>query len=263
MDKGTNKSNKIKKKFSLFKLVLVVIVCILVVIGIKISRTTYSTAEKDFLYLSGILKEQTCNIDNNTERLRVMTDWLHKHVKHGKYPPGFNGNGVANVIRGGVGNCGFQACNIACFAELLGLKNHRVIHNRKEWGAPDIHTFAEVNVDGRWILYDPDNWQYIKNNRGQLVGINDIMKDTSSIVNKKAAHWIYSTITNKGYKVSRSWQKTPMPYGANAYKNYEKYGKMFIYKKKLLMGNNNVYMLAVLIGVCGYLLLFYRKKKLS
>jgi len=261
MEKIIMATKKGKKKLSLSKLLVLLIVSLVISVGIKFIRMTYNTAEKDFLLLSEILKEQTKGIDNYADRLRVMTDWLHKNVKHGKYPPDFNGKGVANVIRGGVGNCGFQACNIACFAELLGLKEHRIIHNRKEWGAPDIHTFAEVNVDGKWIIYDPDNWQYLKNKKGELVGIREVVKDTSSINNIRAAKWIYSSIMNKGYKITPSWQETPMPYGDEAYKDYEKYGMFYIYKKKLTMDMKNVLFIAFLIGSIGYVSLSYLEKR--
>lgn len=262
MGKKHKETNGLKKSLSLGKLLIIVLISAILAVSFKISRMTYSTAEKDFLYLSDILKKQTSGIDSKAERLRRMTDWLHVNVKHGKYPPGFKSKGVANIIRGGKGNCGFQACNIACFAELLGLKEHRIIHNRKEWGAPGLHTFAEVNVDGRWIIYDPDNWQYILNNRGQLVGTADIVRDTSIIVKKDAARWIYSSIKNKGYKISKSWQDTPLPYGKKAYKKYEKYGKKYFYVKKVVMGSRGLFFVAFILIFCSYILLFLKKNEI-
>jgi hypothetical protein len=197
------------------------------------SQIKFTSDEKDFIFLSRILKEQTKDIEDYSERLRIMTDWLHQHVKPGKYPVRYNPNSVANVIRAGLGNCGFQACNIVCFAELLGLKEHQLIHSRKEWGAPGMHTFAEIWIEDRWIIYDPDKWQYIKNTNGNLVGIIDVMSDTASIRNKKAARWIYATIKNEGNRVTPSWQVTPLPFGDRAYFQFEKYGMPFLYLKKL------------------------------
>jgi hypothetical protein len=210
---------------------LVVISASLILIFSSNLKTT--PQEEDFLYLADILKRETRGIDDDVTKLKVMTDWLHENVKHGEYPPNFNGNGVANVIRGGMGNCGFQSCNISAFAELLGYKEHRLIHNREEWGAPGMHTFAEINMNGNWILFDPDWWQYIENNNGELVGIREAIQDTSQINKPEAAQFIYNTFKDKGYKITPSWQTTPMPYGENGYLNYEKWGSLFVLFKKL------------------------------
>ena len=225
-----------------------------------ISFLFVTSDEKDFIFLSRILKEQTKGIDDYAERLRIMTDWLHENVKSGTYPPNYNPKGVANVIRGGLGNCGFQACNIICFAELMGIKDHQLVHSRKEWGAPGIHTFAEIWIRDRWIIYDPDKWQYIENNKGELVGIIDIITDTSSIKNKQAARWIYSTIKNEGNRVTPSWQKTPLPFGEDAYFHYEKFGMLFIYFKILSSQSGAIALEAFILFGAIQILLFCVQK---
>lgn len=239
---------------------LLLLLSLLIVISFQITQITFTSSEKDFIFLARILKEQTKDIENYSERLRIMTDWLHKNVRPGKYPPNYNPKGAANVIRAGLGNCGFQACNIVCFAELLGLKDHQLIHSRKEWGAPGIHTFAEIWIKDRWIIYDPDKWQYIENNEGKLVGIIDIMTDTSSIRNKKAACWIYSTIKNGGNRVTPSWQITPLPFGESSYFHFEKYGMPFLYLKKLMRKPIQIFIEILLLFGIIQLFLFYKDK---
>lgn len=257
------KENKILNKVpDLLKILGLVIVVFIIIFAVKVRQMTYTTEEEDFLFLSEILKEQTQGIDSKVERLKIMTDWLHKNVKHGKYKKGYNGIGVANVIREGMGNCGFQACNIACFAELLGLNKHVIIHNRKDSGAIADHAFAEINIDGKWILFDPDKWLYLKNKNNKLLGVTDVVEDTTSVDKPDAAKWIFHTIVNNGYQTRSSWQKTPMPYGSDGYFNYEKYGMFYIYKKKMSGDIIYMFLISLAIGICGYFLLLFKKSKL-
>lgn len=226
----------------------------------QIQALNFSEAEKDFLYLAKILREETKGLENIEEKLQTMTDWLHENVKHGAYPPDFNGKGVANVIRGGMGNCGYQSCNIAAFAELLGYKEHRLVHNREEWGGPGLHTFAEIKIGNQWVLFDPDWWQYLKDDSGNLIGVKEVIQDTSSVLNKEAAQFIFKTFKNKGYKITPSWQKTPMPYGEEGYLNYDKYGMAYIYKTKLESKTGLILFLSLFLSLIISLIAFWFKK---
>ncbi len=251
-----------KKRIALRVLSLSIMSIVLVIV-FNARMVQLTPDEKDFIYLSRILKQQTRGIDDVTERLRIMTHWLHDHVTSGEYPPQYNPKGVANVIRTGLGNCGFQACNIVCFAELLGLTDHQLIHSRTEWGAPGIHTFAEIWIDDRWIIFDPDKWLYIENNTGELVGIIDIITDTSSITNKEAARWIFSTIQSEGNRVTPSWQETPLPFGRDAYFHFEQCGLAYIYFRKLSENAIKIIVQSLLLFGAFQLLLLMNKKRAS
>lgn len=226
----------------------------------QIQALNFSEAEKDFLYLAKILKSETKGLESIEDKLQKMTDWLHENVKHGAYPPNFNGKGVANVIRGGMGNCGYQSCNIAAFAELLGFKEHRLIHNREEWGAPGMHTFAEIKIDNEWVLFDPDWWQYLTDKKENLIGVKEVIQDTSSVTNKEAAQFIFNTFKNKGYKITPSWQKTPMPYGDEGYLNYDKYGMAYIYKTKLESKTGLILFLSIFLSSVLTLIAYWFKR---
>jgi hypothetical protein len=243
---------------------------ILILVAFTVSILFFSTQvdftdqEEDFIYLSKIIKKETKHESNIEKKLELLTTWLHENVKHvGKYPKNFNGKGVPNVIRGGVGNCGFQSCNIACLAEILGYGNHRIFHTRKELGASGQHAFCEINIDGKWTLYDPDYWQVLKNKDGNLVGVVDVIKDSTQVPDVKGSNrFIHTAISKKAYKLTKTWQKSQLAFGQEGYSNYEQFGISYFYIFKL---KDNISDIIASFIVIFLLLLFLsnkiRKKK--
>lgn len=209
----------------------IILSCVLGII-VSISLYQYSSEEEDFIFISQIIKENTDEFSDPIQKLKNMTLWFKENVKHtSQYPKDFNGKGVVNVIHSGMGNCEFQSCNIALVREYLGFPEHRIIHNRKEWGAPGQHAFAEIKIEDRWIIFDPDYWEYVTCKKGKLLGISDIYNFPHRVQDDKIRDWIITTVKNKGYKIGKSWQKTPKPYGEEGYIKYEKYGKLYVYSK--------------------------------
>ncbi len=178
-------------------------------------------AEQEWIYLAGIMREQTSHIDDPAYKLKSMTDWLHENVKHvrgGKYPRTFNRKSLATVIQSGVGNCGYQSYNICGFAQMLGYNNHRILHHRKQKGAPADHTFAEIEVNGQWIVFDPDKFQYFEDESGELLSVEQIATDTSS--------WIGISERNQGYIETRS--SKPCPRTRFDYYDFERSGMPYV-----------------------------------
>ena len=218
-----------KKNIDIVSFIFLFLVFLVLVTIIYIKRINYTQAEKDFIFLAKILKTETKNLSGKSEKLKRMTDWLHENVKHvGKYPPNFNGSSIPNVIRGGVGNCGYQSCNIIGFANLLGESDSRIYHSRKELGAYGQHAFAEIKVNNKWEVYDPDLIQYQLNEAGKVMGLRDMLVDTSQVENKLFKEIIVSMVKNKAYKVTGPWLKAPTPFGKAGYTNFEKKGMLYI-----------------------------------
>ncbi|MCB0686246.1 MAG: transglutaminase domain-containing protein [Saprospiraceae bacterium] len=180
-----------------------------------------SETEKEWVFLADILRSQTACIDDPAEKLVSMTEWLHANVRHvpgGRYPRSFNSRTIATVIKGGVGNCGYQSYNIVGFSQMLGYSQHRVLHHRKKMGAPGDHTFAEINIDGKWIIYDPDNFLYFRSVTGDLLSVDEVAADSSS--------WIGISMANKAFKETKSAKR--LPKSEFKYTNYELAGMSYI-----------------------------------
>ncbi len=186
----------------------------------------FSQAEQDWLYLANIMVENTYCAADPVEKLRLMTNWLNQNVKHvpkGRYPRHFDGRSVVTVVKGGMGNCGYQSYNIVGFAKLLGYHNHRVLHHRKNLGAPGDHAFAEIKVGEKWVVYDPDKFLYFPDGDGDLMSVNDIAANEES--------WVGISIKNKGFKETKSPKKIPKAFD---YKQYEEYGMIYLKLSKLM-----------------------------
>lgn len=178
-------------------------------------------AETEWLYLAEILRDQTSCMEDPAEKLRSMTEWLHVNVKHvpgGRYPRSFNRKSIATVIQSGMGNCGYQSYNIVGFGEMLGFTQHRVLHHRQKMGAPGDHAHAEIRVDGRWIMYDPDKFLYFTDEEEQLLSVQEVAIDADS--------WIGLSYNNNAYKETQSAKHAPRT--DFVYSNYEKAGMSYI-----------------------------------
>lgn len=177
--------------------------------------------EQDWLFLAEILRDQTSCIEDPAEKLRSMTEWLRVHVKHvprGRYPEGFDQTSIVTIIKGGYGNCGIQSYNMVGFAQMLGYPKHRVLHHRKRKGAPGDHTFAEIHVNGRWIIYDPDKFLYFTDESDRLLGAEEVAADPES--------WVGISLRNSGFITMESAKNAPTT--DFDYYRYEKMGMPYI-----------------------------------
>ena len=184
-------------------------------------EVSLTEAESEWIYLAEIMRDQTECIQDPVVKLQRMTEWLHVNVKHipgGRYPRSFNRKSIATVIQSGMGNCGYQSSNIVGFSQLLGYHQHRVLHHKKNMGAPGDHAFAEIKINDRWIIYDPDNFLYFSNDQGNLIGVDEVASDTTS--------WIGISVLNKAYHERRSAKNIPQTRFNYSY--YEKSGLAYI-----------------------------------
>ena len=206
-----------------------------------------SDEEEDFLYLAGIINEVTKDVQANDEKLMLLTDWLHENVQHGKYGPGFDGSSVSSVIKGGMGNCGFQSCNISVMADIMGLPKHRIFHFQPDLGASAKHAFAEVFVNGKWRVYDPDMCQYVMS-EGEVIGLSEMLKNPELIGHPTMRGLILAQAldtNNKQFKVTNSWQTTPQFEGLS-YHEFECLKSPLLLKSFVVLKEN----LALLIFLC-------------
>ena len=225
----------------------------------------FMQTERDFIYLSNILYKETGHLKTNEEKLMQMTDWLHENVRHtSKYPSNFNGKGVVNVIKGGVGNCGYQSCNIAVFAALLGMDEHRVYNFQKEKGSKYQHAFAEINVQGKWQVYDPDLMQYQQDESGRVMGLRD-MTNNSDLVEHDIFREIVDQFGNDEniMVLSKSWQPTPRPFGKDGYARFEHLGGEAGFRRSLgwRAHGRKMIVIALLLGLFPALMSSYFMKK--
>jgi hypothetical protein len=161
----------------------------------------------DFLYLADIVHRTTKNESSKTDQVKALTGWLSLNVKRvDQYPSGFDSRSVASVIRGGVGNCGYQAESIMYPSCFLGLKNFRRYWVGPESGSSYWHAFAEIYVDGKWGVFDPDMLVYIEKPDGSVMGLAEIIQNTDTVKHsafRKIAEEINrSPDVLKGFKIN-------------------------------------------------------------
>lgn len=225
---------------------------------LKNDQFRFKRSERDFVYLANILYNETKDISSSQEKLVKMTDWLHENVKHvSPYPPGFNGKGVANVIRGGAGNCGFQSCNISVFADMLGHPDHRIYHYQKVRGSQWDHAFAEININGNWQVYDPDLMIYQRSsNDKEVLGVSN-MKSNPELVKHKLFKDIITQTIPDPFVVTKSWQPTPSPFGKDGYLEFAKQGGEEGFKRQLILKKHGLKYGIISILFAGLLTLIF------
>ncbi len=246
------------------RLLLSLFFCHIVIVLMFVCTKHFSESEKEFLFLSDIIYSQTKDIEENQEKLAVLTDWLHENIKHGKYPPTFDGSSVYDVIQGGVGNCGFQACNISVMANMMGIKKYRIFNFRKELGNPYQHAFAEIYVDNKWRIYDPDLIQYQKEDNN-IIGFYEMIKDTTGITNptmRKIFSAQRKALPVKHYKLTSSWLPVPNDFGEGAYTQYERYQGKTGFKFYLVYTNKGKEIIILTICLTLISLWILKKKKI-
>ena len=182
--------------------------------------------QQDYLYLAGIVHDVTKEHDSTVEKLMAVTDWLSVNVASVKeYPDWFDGSSVASVIRGGVGNCGYQANNIILLAQYLG-----VFENRRYWvnadtGSRNMHAFSELVVDGRAMLFDPNDLVYALGEDGVPLSLARIVRNPGLI-----GEGLFRNVAEEiaqSRQVLRSGilnRKAPMPLGEQSAQILFKYG---------------------------------------
>jgi hypothetical protein len=139
---------------------------------------------EEFLYLANIVNQVTRDEHSMDDQLKALTNWLSENVKKvDRYPEWFDGSTVAKIIKGGVGNCGYQAHNLTALAQFLGLNEFK-----RYWTeSKDIqfqHTFVEIRINGHWGIFDPNMLGYIEHDDGRVMGLVEIVKNPSCIQHK-------------------------------------------------------------------------------
>ena len=173
--------------------------------------------EQSFIFLAEILYGQTKGAQGKQEQLKVMTKWLHDNVRHVQfYPASFDGRRFVSVIKAGVGNCGYQAGNITSFAEMLGMMERRVYHFKRKKEGDLTHTFAEIKVDGKWQVYDPDLMLYQEDSQGHVLGLVEMRQQPEQIKNRIFYEVITQDTVNR-VEVTKARYRPPMPFGAQGY----------------------------------------------
>lgn len=182
--------------------------------------------QQDYLYLAGIVYEATKDKESVAEQLMAVTDWLAENVAEvQEYPDWFDGSSVASVIRGGVGNCGYQANNIIVLAQYLGVFENRRYWVNAETGSRYMHAFSELVVDGRAMVFDPNNLRYALGADGVPLSLGNIVRNPSLVregLFRKVAEEIARSrrVLRSGIAIN----KAPMPLGERSAQVMFEYG---------------------------------------
>jgi transglutaminase superfamily protein len=231
---------------------------VLVLLGFNIVSKLDQNSE-DFLYLAGIVEEATKGKTSQTEQIKALTNWLSTRViktteypgwERIDYPDWFDGSSVASVIKGGIGNCGRQATSIIVLSRYLGVQHYRVFRVAEEWGSAYEHVFAELVVDGKPGVFDPNSLIYEENQNGQVMSLEELLQQPDAIRDpffKK----IVSEIREKPQVLRQGeTQFPPQPLGHNSYAIYVSFGRiateMYIHLKNSTL---LVLILAILVFV--------------
>ncbi len=190
----------------------------------KVYRLHWTSDERDFLYLSRILYENTHDIPSGEEQLERMTEWLHHHVEHVPYyPRDFDGSSLAGVVRSGAGNCGYQASNISAFAGMLGYEESRIYHFRPQPEDDLTHTFAEIKLKGNWCVFDPDLMFYQRDSLNRVLSFARLKARPDKIKNRNFAKVISRDIPGL-YVISPPLYCAPTPFGLDGYRVFKTCG---------------------------------------
>lgn len=207
---------------------------------------------QEFLYLAKILGAVTDGKKTQKEQLKALTEWLAENVKKvDKYPDSFDGSSSARVIKAGIGNCGLQANNILTFAQLLGIKKLKRYSISRRTGGNLEHTFAEILVDGRWGIFDPNSLIYVETPSGTIASLQLMLADPELAGNNKYFQRVIEEIRINGKALRQTNILTaPMPFGENSYNFYRQYGSL---SSELLLQLLNSPLLSLCIFLSIYL----------
>ncbi len=208
---------------------------VFVLLGYNTFSSLNQDAE-DFLYLSEIVKTATTGKKTQVEQIKALTEWLATNVvkttefpgwERSGYPDWFDGSSVASVIKGGIGNCGYQANNIITLSRYLGVKEHRRYWVGKASGSEHEHAFVEMIVDGKAGVFDPNILLFHENKIGEVLSLKTMIQDPS-VVENESFRKIVTEIRDKPSIVRMTnIPVTPEPLGQNSYIIYLAIGKIF------------------------------------
>ncbi len=190
--------------------------------------TPLDKESEDFLYLAEIVKTATIGKASQGEQIKALTEWLATNVKHSSaYPGWFDGSSVASVIRGGIGNCGYQANNIITLSKYLGVRNYSRYWVSKQTGCNYDHTFAEMTVDGKVGVFDPDLLLYQQGEKGEILSLREMVREPS-VVENAIFREIVSEIKENPSILRKSiiLIEAPMPMGNDSYNIYLRHGSV-------------------------------------
>lgn len=186
---------------------------------------------KEFLYLANIVDTVTEGKNSDIEKVKALTNWLSVNVKHaeGKYPFSQSTCTVAQVINSGVGNCGLQAENIIALSRYLGVKDDgmRKLHVSRKTGSSFFHTFAEITLEGKPRIFDPDLVGYVEDKNGAVLGLYEIIANPDLVENKTFKEIAIEARKRRTTVVPVPFERnfeTPMPFGQKSFDFYKKNG---------------------------------------
>ncbi|WP_057832652.1 transglutaminase domain-containing protein [Colwellia sp. TT2012] len=198
------------------------------------SLSDLDSDEKDFLYLASVVKEATKGKVTLEEQLKALTKWLAQNViktseypgweKEG-YPDWFDGSSVASVIKGGIGNCGYQANNVITLSRYLGISQYNRFWVGKSSGSTFEHAFTELVVNGKGHVFDPNILIYQEDEEGNVLGLKEMVNEPS-LVKHATFRKIIAEIkeTPSILKATRAPENIPTPLGINSYAVYVSVG---------------------------------------
>lgn len=192
-----------------------------------------SQEEEDFLFLADIVKTATNGKIGQTEQVKALTAWLAANVtktsqypgwERSGYPEWFDGSSVASVIRGGIGNCGYQANNIIVLSRYLGIRQHQRYWIGQESGSAYEHAFAELIADGRPGVYDPNILIYQQNDDGVVLGLRDMLIEPDRVGHELFRKIVHEIQEKPHILRLTALPETPEPFGEDSYAAYIRYG---------------------------------------
>lgn len=242
-------------KNTLVRLVCFLVLFVIVLSGYRFFGNIDRDAE-EFLYLAGIVKEATGNKVTETEKVEALTEWLSENVKkttdypdweQGGYPAWFDDSSEAAVIKGGIGNCGIVATCLTTLTQYLGIPTGNM--RRLFVGGPRTefeHVFAEIVVDGKPGVFDPNLLLYETDDHGVVLSLSEMIDDPARVSDETFRAIVIELSRKDKILMGTQILKAQMPLGENSYKMFESYGKtiteLFLYFQK--------YSLAVLLQTC-------------
>jgi hypothetical protein len=209
--------------------------------------STFSSLDQDtedFLYLANVVQMATNGKDSKIEQVKSLTKWLSANViktteypgwERSGYPDWFDGSSVASVIKGGIGNCGFQANNIIVLSRYLGIEEHRRYWVGKKSGSEYEHAFSELIIDGKPGVFDPNELGFQEDENGEVLSLKELVQNPSVI--KNSFFKMIATEIKQNPSVLRvtNTPQTPEPLGKQSFIIYSSLGstitKMYLHLK--------------------------------
>jgi hypothetical protein len=188
---------------------------------------------REFLYLARIVKHATKGTKTQTEQAKALTQWLATHViktteypgwEKPDYPDWFDNSSIAAVIKGGIGNCGYQSSNVIALTRYVGIEEYRRWIFNKSTGSIHEHSFAELLVDGKMAVFDPNMLIYQENKKGEVIGLKEMIKNPSLIENQQFREIIQEIKHHPGILKSSTLPEKLIPLDKDTYNFFSNTG---------------------------------------